>query len=111
MLKRNFVFEKLRWKQAISYAAVHAVSYLIGQRVLAKEDRFAPRFNRSRISSKTSRLLHRSWRIESCNQPHYSVSAQRYALDITQLNRFGYRAGSWNPKKTGDFIFLDSHCL
>ncbi|MDN3505942.1 MAG: M23 family metallopeptidase [Simkaniaceae bacterium] len=41
--------------------------------------------------------------------PHYPVLAQRYALDIVQLNTLGSRTSKWNPKKLEDFkIFKTS---
>lgn len=39
---------------------------------------------------------------------HHAVSAQRYGLDIVQLNRFGVKGNKWNPKEVDDFTIYGS---
>lgn len=39
---------------------------------------------------------------------HSSVPAQKYALDIVQLNSFGFRAQKLSPKNLNDFIIFGS---
>lgn len=39
---------------------------------------------------------------------HYSIPAQKYALDIVKINQFGFRAKKWIPKKLTDYYIFDS---
>lgn len=39
---------------------------------------------------------------------HYSVPAQKYAMDILRLNQFGFRANKWSPKNLDDFCIFGS---
>ena len=39
---------------------------------------------------------------------HYGVSAQKYAMDILQINALGFRANKWSPKSLQDFCIFGS---
>ncbi|MDN3508664.1 MAG: hypothetical protein P0S93_01320 [Candidatus Neptunochlamydia sp.] len=39
---------------------------------------------------------------------HFSVSAQRYATDITKLNSYGFRASSLFPSQLKDFFIYET---
>ncbi len=39
---------------------------------------------------------------------HYSIPAQKYAMDIIRINALGFRANKWSPKDLNDFCIFGS---
>lgn len=103
--KRNFSFKPLTIKQVFTYLSTLSVSsFLIVGVFFALNGFFSPPDTVDlEFPLKGGTFYVFQGGASLVINHHYAVSAQRYGLDILQLNRLGLRANKLNPKAVGDF--------
>lgn len=108
--KRRFSFKSLTVKQIFLYVITFSISgILMTKTFLALNGSFSPPYSVDlEFPLKGGEFYVLQGGANPIINHHYNVSAQRYALDIVQLNRFGLRVNELNPKKVDDFTIYGS---
>ncbi|MEK7340201.1 M23 family metallopeptidase [Candidatus Rhabdochlamydia sp. T3358] len=109
-IKRSFSFKSLTVRQIFLYLIIFSISGILMPDIfLALNGSFSPSYSVDlEFPLKGGEFYVLQGGASSVINHHYAVPAQRYGLDIVQLNRFGLRVNELNPKKVDDFTIYGS---
>lgn len=108
--KRRFYFKSLTVKQIFLYIITFSISSILITKIFLAMNGFFPPpcFVALEFPLKDGEFYILQGGANSVINHHYNNSAQRYALDVIQLNRFGLKVNKLNPKKVDDFTIYGS---